>query len=358
MKPEISNLRFEIWRRALHAFAVALVIVTFCLVILGGTVTSKEAGLAVPDWPNTYGHNLFLYPPSLWVGNIFWEHTHRLLGALVGVMCIVMCVWLWLSQLERRWLRWTGVALLVLVIAQGVMGGLRVTELSVTLAIVHGVMAQLFLCLTVLIAAAVRHAGQAPRLNGERLRLMRLAFLFFAVLLVQLVLGAVVRHTGAGTAIPDFPTNLGGMVPPLNQAGIEAAFDRAAPDEDYPMSVYPSVVQVAVQFAHRAWAAVVLGTGLWLIGRVARTGNPSLGRPALALLFSLILQVALGALVVWHPRFVDVHTAHQALGAAILATAALLLIRLRLSDSVTPPMADRADDRSPHTAIHWEGGAA
>src|SRR5579859_7642702 len=99
---------------------------TFLLIGLGGLVTSHEAGMSVPDWPTTYGYNMFLFPFHLWTGGIFYEHTHRLLASLVGFLTIVLTAWLWVRE-PRRWLRWLGVSALLAVITQGVLGGLRVT---------------------------------------------------------------------------------------------------------------------------------------------------------------------------------------------------------------------------------------
>ena len=129
------------YRSGLHSFSVVFVTTTFLLIALGGVVTSMGAGLSVPDWPTTFGYTMFSVPLDLWIGRggVFWEHAHRLLGSLVGMMAIVMAVWLWRSQRDRPWVRWLGVSTLGLVIVQGVMGGFRVTEASSALAMVSGV---------------------------------------------------------------------------------------------------------------------------------------------------------------------------------------------------------------------------
>ena len=74
-------------------------------------VTSQGVGMSVPDWPTTYGYNMFLFPISKWVGGIFYEHTHRLVASWVGFLTVILAVWLWFKE-ERRWLRWLGVAAL------------------------------------------------------------------------------------------------------------------------------------------------------------------------------------------------------------------------------------------------------
>src|ERR1022692_3759764 len=97
----------------LHRFAVLTAIATLGLVGIGGLVTSHDAGMAVPDWPNTYGYNMFFFPVSQWVGGIFYEHTHRLLAAGVGLMTTILALWLY-GRSARSFMRWAGMALLAL----------------------------------------------------------------------------------------------------------------------------------------------------------------------------------------------------------------------------------------------------
>src|SRR5437870_10964538 len=108
-----------------HRLAVALACATFPLLFIGGLVTSKGAGLAVPDWPTTFGYNMFLYPWSKMIGNIFYEHSHRLFASAVGLLTIALAVTFWFAE-RRPWVRWLGVAELGWVIVQGILGGLRV----------------------------------------------------------------------------------------------------------------------------------------------------------------------------------------------------------------------------------------
>ena len=124
--------------RSLHWFAVLTALFTFLLLGAGGLVTSHEAGMSVPDWPNSYGYNMFLFPPSQWIGGIFYEHTHRLLASGVGLMTTILAVWLWLKD-SRKWMHWLGVAAFLLVVAQGVLGGLRVVLADAQLGIFHAI---------------------------------------------------------------------------------------------------------------------------------------------------------------------------------------------------------------------------
>ena len=135
----------------LYWFAVLTALATLALIGIGGLVTSHEAGMSVPDWPTTYGYNMFLFPINKWLGGIFYEHSHRLLASLVGLMTTILAVWLWLKD-RRPWMAWLGVAAFLLVVAQGVLGGLRVTMHMDSLGIYHATIAQLFFVLTCAIA--------------------------------------------------------------------------------------------------------------------------------------------------------------------------------------------------------------
>src|SRR2546421_7666013 len=141
------------YRTWLNRFAWLTCFATVLLICSGGMVTSKNVGLAVPDWPTTFGYNMFLFPVSKWVGGILFEHTHRLMGSLVGFLTIILAVWLWLRE-DRRWLRNLGVIAVVGVILQGILGGLRVTMMKDQIGIFHACVAQAFLGLLVFIALA------------------------------------------------------------------------------------------------------------------------------------------------------------------------------------------------------------
>lgn len=171
---------------------------TFPLIWVGGLVTTYEAGMAVPDWPNTYGYNLFLYPWESWikVWDIFLEHSHRLIGATVGMFTIALAVALWWKD-GRRWMRWLGVVALAGVSFQGTLGGLRVIDNARVLANVHGCTAPLFfgLAVALVVFTSRRWMGDAAPLPASRAGSLRL-WTLAAVLAVyfQIVLGAQLRH--------------------------------------------------------------------------------------------------------------------------------------------------------------------
>jgi heme a synthase len=183
----------------LHRFALLTTLATFPLLFVGGLVTSTGSALAVPDWPTTFGYNMFLYPISGMVGGILYEHSHRLLGALVGCLTLVLTLWLWLQE-PRLWLRWLGTLALVAVVLQGVLGGLRVVWLAHTLAIVHACLAQAFFGLLVSLTFFTAPIGRDPVAEFRRAshgRLRRLCLLTTGVIYLQVASGAIVRHTGA-----------------------------------------------------------------------------------------------------------------------------------------------------------------
>src|ERR1039458_3013983 len=165
----MSSARSTIW---LNRFAWLMCVATLFLICSGGMVTTKGVGLAVPDWPTTFGYNMFLFPVSKWVGGIFFEHTHRLIASIVGFMTIILAVWLGLGE-DRRWVRSLGYLALASVILQGVLGGLRVTTLKDEIGIFHACLAQAFLGLLVVIALATTKFWQT--ISSEDVDLAKLA---------------------------------------------------------------------------------------------------------------------------------------------------------------------------------------
>src|SRR4051794_41595724 len=121
---------------SLHRFALLLAVSVLGLLCVGGLVTSHGVGMAVPDWPNTFGYNMFAFPVSKWVGGVFYEHSHRLVASGVGFLTVILMVWLWIKE-SRRWLRWLGVAAFFAVVLQGVLGGLRVVLYKDEIGIFH-----------------------------------------------------------------------------------------------------------------------------------------------------------------------------------------------------------------------------
>jgi cytochrome c oxidase assembly protein subunit 15 len=315
--------RYHPW---LHRFAVLTALATLALICFGGLVTSHGAGLAVPDWPNTYGYNLFFFPVSKWVGGIFYEHTHRLVGALVGLLTLILAVWLWLKK-TRAWLRWLGVAAVVAVVLQGVLGGLRVVLLKDQLGIVHGALAQLFLVLICLIALVTSRWWLAARTQAEdrshrHLGLRRGFLLATLVVFGQLLLGAAMRHRHAGLAVPDFPTAHGRLWPRTDAESL-ARYNQERPEirAEKTLTAYDVHLHMAHRLGACVVAAAVVGAG-WSARRCLGPHHV-LTRTTRAWLVLTAIQVGLGATTVWTGKSADVATAHVAVGSLILALGAL-----------------------------------
>ena len=194
-----------------HRWAVAVACATFPLIWVGGLVTTYDAGMAVPDWPSTFGYNLFLYPWTTWFfgpWDLFIEHGHRLLGALVGVLTIGLLVSV-LRQESRRWVKRLGVVALALVVFQGCLGGARVLLNDRVLALIHGCVGPLFFafaCAMTVFTSSRWRTGNideatavSERSNSQLLRVRRLAILTSILVYAQLVIGAHVRHVLPGT---------------------------------------------------------------------------------------------------------------------------------------------------------------
>ena len=285
----------------LHRFAILVAAATLLLVFAGGLVTSTDSGLSVPDWPTTYGYNMFTFPLSKWVGGIRFEHSHRLIASLVGLLTIALAIWIQRRE-DRRWVRRLGWAALGLVVAQGLLGGLTVLLfLPTAVSVAHACVAQTFFCVAVTIAIVTspRFRDRAPRSFSATFAanpLARLAAWATGLVYLQLLIGAVMRHLKAGLAIPDFPLALGRLVPPLD--------------------AFP----VAIHFVHRANAVAIAAVVGVLVAKAVRSRRPGLARLAVVLAALVTLQIGLGAATVLSRKDVLVTTAHVACGALVLGT--------------------------------------
>jgi cytochrome c oxidase assembly protein subunit 15 len=287
---------FDPWR---HRFAQLLVASTLALIFIGGLVTSTESGLAVPDWPLSYG---MVMPPM--VGGVFYEHGHRMAASFVGFLTLVLAVWTWRRE-SRAGVRKLGWAALLAVSAQGLLGGLTVIFLLPTaISATHACLAQTFFLLTIAMAYATSREWLGADGGEEDAAHVRTAAIAAtAVIYVQLFLGALMRHLDAGLAIPDFPLAFGHVVPPLSDP------------------------RVVVHFAHRLGALAVLAAVGRLVLCAHRSGDVRFVRPARVLATLVAVQVGLGASVIWTGKAVYPTTAHVATGAAVLGTAFFLTLR-------------------------------
>src|SRR5437016_14025657 len=286
--------------RGIHRLAVATAASTFVLLFVGGLVTSTGSALAVPDWPLSFGQ---VFPPM--VGGVLFEHGHRLAATVVGCLTVVLALWTVVAD-ARASVRALGLLALLAVVLQGVLGGITVLyKLPLAVSVTHACLAQTFFCLTVTLALVTGAGWAAARPRDVSPRLARLAALTTGLVFAQLVLGALMRHMGAGLAIPDFPLAFGRLVPPL-----------ATP-------------YITVHFAHRVGALAVAAAVAMTVGAVLRepAAGPWLRRPALLAAGLVLVPLTRGALVIWSGRAVLPTTTHLVVGAALLATCLVLALR-------------------------------
>lgn len=424
----------------LHRAAIATALLTFPLVWLGGLVTSHAAGMSVPDWPNSYGYNMFALPFSRWLGasagGAFYEHTHRLLGTLVGlgaftatmiawgpsrlpiwrrrwgwtsIVCLALfvlslgsarvvraagtitekqyqlsthlfstfasvaiaagIVWACRRRDPIRYRRWMVTSLLFAVIAQGLMGGFRVDEVSLLLAKMHGIFGQMTFAYAAVIATVCStwwtDRRPMPSLAGAAMR--RHVVIAVALIATQLTLGALMRHDphreanavrgdgSAGLAIPDWPLHYGHVLPPTNAAALSAVNEHRIWELNWPAV---TMGQVWLHFGHRvgAYLTFLAVLAVVFIAIKRHRGERKIFVPSLIFGALVCVQVTLGVLTVLKRKPADIATMHQATGALLLMTAAVLLARtlrlyaLRVAEvpaAVRRPAAPAAIDRPP-----------
>jgi cytochrome c oxidase assembly protein subunit 15 len=327
----VESGRAEAGGGILHVVAILTACATFPLIFMGGLVTSHQAGMSVPDWPNSYGYNMFLFPPRLWIGGILYEHTHRLMGTIVGMLSIALVVASFFSKWAGKRERWLAVAVLAAVILQGVLGGLRVVLVKLDLAIVHACVAQAFFCLAAFVALETsrwwhnfRQPDPIERVRGRSL--VMLGIFTVVAIYLQLILGATMRHFQAGLAIPDLPLAYGKLLPPVNQAQLQAANWVRVRDLNLDAV---SMGQVWLHFGHRIGAIVVSVLVLALAGMVLvrYATRPRLAGAAWVLIALLFAQLTLGVLTVVYRKPADIASIHVAVGALVLVTAFVLTAR-------------------------------
>ena len=328
-----SGFRFNKMSRStdnpwLHRFALFTAICTLLLIGLGGLVTSHGAGMAVPDWPTTYGYNMFLFPISQWVGGIFYEHTHRLFASFVGFLTMIRAVWLWLKD-ARSWLRWLGATAFFAVVLQGVLGGLRVVLFRDEIGIFHATLAQIFLVMASAIALFTsqwwQQFGYSKTATWPSRNLRRFTAATTCLILFQLILGATMRHQHAGLAVPDFPLAYGKIWPATDANSIQAINQRRLDVADpNPITAF----HIVVHMAHRLTAFLILGSVSFLAIKFRQTlgAKTRLSRLS-SIWFGMILaQLVLGIITVLKNKPADIATAHVVLGAGSLVMGAMITI--------------------------------
>lgn len=350
---------------------------TFALLGAGGLVTSHGVGMAVPDWPNTFGYNMFFFPFSQWVGGVFYEHTHRLLASGVGLCTSIVAIWLF-GKNARPFLRWVGLVLLFVgigtaaaipahwrdaavagltglaaitasllwpncepaepwlkrlglaafftVVLQGVLGGLRVVLFKDQIGIFHATLAQLFFVLTIAVALFTSPWWQEGiEIKGQKNLFAFLCAGTSSLILIQLILGASMRHQHAGLSIPDFPLAYGKVWPAMDPQSV-AHYNQQRVEV---VDLNPiTSVQILMQMVHRLTALVILAATVicaWFVRR-RLAGSVIVSRLAVAWVALIFLQAFLGAATIWSNKAADIATAHVLVGALSLATGVVLTL--------------------------------
>ncbi|MCS7063517.1 MAG: COX15/CtaA family protein [Methylacidiphilales bacterium] len=315
------------WKWVLSFWAGLLFVGTLALIGIGGMVTSTGSGLAVPDWPTSYGYNMFLFPYERWVGGVWIEHVHRLWAASVGLASVIFAIGVSLVRLPRS-LQWTAWGAVVLVVGQGVLGGYRVILVNNHLGWIHGCVAQVFLLVCLGMALKIWGVGQGGRLEIEALENERSvwrwrrqsALVLISIVFLQLVVGAAMRHEHAGLAVPDFPTAYGEWWPAVDAKRL------ALINEERHVRGWPptTIAQIHLHMTHRLIALIITGLGAWWLWKnwrrrkidqqiypMWRVWNGVWG-------LLLILQLALGAMTVWSGKAALIATMHVVTGALLL----------------------------------------
>jgi cytochrome c oxidase assembly protein subunit 15 len=366
----------------IHRFAALTALATLVLVGIGGLVTSHGVGMAVPDWPNTYGYNMFFFPISQWVGGVFYEHSHRLFASGVGLLTTILALWLYgknarpllrwgglifaalglatgfLAPRHRadgivlgitglaallaalvwprcepspKWLRRLGLLAFIGVVLQGILGGLRVVLFRDQIGIFHATLAQLFFVLVCSLALFTSPSWQnrnaSPEIQGPKhAQWLGPLFLVTTLLILgQLVLGATMRHQHAGLAIPDFPLAYGKLWPAMDPGSV-ARYNQQRIEV---VAANPiTSVQIALQMVHRLVAGFILfGVGFCAASAQKRLGTCNrVARLTLLWLALVLIQVLLGAATIWSNKAADIATLHVLSGALLLAFGGILTI--------------------------------
>jgi len=381
----------------LHRFAVLAVACTFVLITMGGLVTSREAGLTVPDWPTSFGYNMFLLPLDQWLdkSGIFEEHAHRLMASLVGLLTAVIVIWMWARESvaltrtiaitgvlltlglmgvrtqtmfvvmavgaslmaafsvikiisNRSALRWWATLAYSMVIVQGVLGGLRVTQLKDQIGVLHGTLAQIFLivltCIALFTSRWWRESKAAKTVESLVPRVVRSHF-FYATLLIflQLILGATMRHQHAGLPVWDFPRAHGQWWPSTEEnmlakynANRSALQNQLhANEQTLDAAGNPTVflttgkdiqaTHISLHMFHRVMALLILGLvlGTAILTHRKLGGRHILSKLSLLWLGLVLVQATLGILTVLKYKPADIATLHVLVGAVTLLTGAM-----------------------------------
>ena len=312
----------------LRIFSKLTCLSTLFLIFVGAMVNSTGSGLAVPDWPTSYGYWFFV--PM--VGGVFYEHGHRLIAEGVGILTLILFIWVnWFNPLDnRRWLKKLTFFALITVILQGILGGITVLMyLPTAVSVAHGVLAQSFFVLMIIIAysfSAERESQLKGKDNCEFKACLKPACIFSGLIFIQLILGAIMRHSGSGLAIYDFPTMAGEWLPRFDKDMLWVINDWRFNQGLDPVNM----LQVVFHCVHRLWALIIV-IYLMFLNSVVFFKNQThhLVRGLLVVINILIFfQIIMGVLTILTQKHAHVTSFHVLLGAVILGLSVILILRI------------------------------
>lgn len=300
----------HIW---LSRFAKLTCLSTYLLIVVGSLVTTTGSGLAVPDWPLSFGQ---FFPEMK--GGVLFEHGHRMVAGTVGIMMTALAVWIWLVE-KRRWLKMLALGAWFAVVVQAILGGITVLhQLPVAVSVSHAGLAMIFFAMTAFIALATDRSWDVIKdkvsSQSPHSALTKFTVIAACTVYLQIMLGAIMRHMGAGMAIPDWPLSYGQIIPPRLD-----------------------VATIGFNFAHRSWAWVTAAMLVILFFKVRKHARRDHGLHTWAHMLAglVFVQIMLGAWTVWSIKDYVVTTLHVAVGAAIWVISVAVMIRtLRLKQTV------------------------
>ena len=311
--------------KSLRWFSKIIVFATLLLIFAGALVKSFEVGLSVPDWPTTYGYQMFAFPLADMVGGIFYEHGHRMLATFVGALTLILAIWLGYKD-PRKSVKLLGYTALVLVVVQGLLGGLTVLYFLPThISLLHGVIAQTFFLVVILIAYTLsKEFGERRHVQDKNRSII---MIFTITLYLQLILGAWMRHTDSGLAIYDFPTMAGSWFPAFNESMLSTInswrFDMDLSDV--------SLFQVLIHFIHRLGALFILFLMVFIHFKMYKKSHHYSNTVKInlyALEIIVGVQILLGAITIWTAKDPFITSFHVMNGAVALGLCFMLLLRL------------------------------
>ena len=309
---------------AARRLSKVIVFLTLSLIFVGALIKSHEVGLSVPDWPTSYGKQMFSFPFSEMVGGIFYEHGHRLFATIVGFFTLIQFIVLSFTD-HPMWVKKTSFIALVLVITQGFLGGMTVIFfLPPQISILHGVLAQIFFISIIFIAYSLSDSRLNKKKESFPLFIKRGALVITLLVFVQLVLGALVRHTSSGLAIPDFP-KMGGMWIPTFSDNMVNNINVELFDKNLDMV---SKWQVVIHFLHRLGAFIITLALTFFVYKFRKMVEKNSTESKILILFSVLLfiQIILGASTVITEKLPFVASFHVVTGAALLGCCALFVM--------------------------------